>query len=85
MKMRKEYDLHGRRPNPYARRIGAAGRAAVLERFLRSEHFVRLDDDLAAVFADEAQVNATLRLALQMREIAGKPARAMTKPAKKSE
>jgi hypothetical protein len=85
MRMRKEYELHGGRPNPYARRIGAAGQAAVLERFLRSEHFVRLDDDLAAAFADEAQVNATLRLALQMREIAAKPARARPKPpAKKS-
>ena len=83
--MRKEYELHGGRANPYARRMGAAGRAAVLERFLRSEHFVRLDADLAEAFTDDAAVNATLRLALQMRDLAGKPKRAKARPpAKKS-
>jgi hypothetical protein len=78
--MRKEYELRGGRANPYARRMGAAGRAAVLERFLRSEHFVRLDDDLAHAFTDDASVNATLRLALQMREVATAPRRARAKP-----
>jgi hypothetical protein len=83
--MRKEYDLHGGRASPYAKRMGAAGRAAVLERFLRSEHFVRLDDDLVEAFVDDAAVNATLRLALQMRTVAGKPKRAKGKAlAKKS-
>ena len=71
--MRREYELRGGRPNPYAKRMGAAGRSVVLERFLRSEHFVRLDDDLAAAFADDAQVNATLRLALRMKEITAGP------------
>jgi hypothetical protein len=84
--MRKEYDLHGGRPNPYAKRIGAQGRSVVIERFLRSEHFVRLDADLAQEFTDDAQVNATLRLALQMKEVAGGPKRARPKrsPSKKS-
>ena len=84
--MRKEYDLQGGRPSPYAKRVGAAGRSAILERFLRSEHFVRLDADLAEAFTDDAQVNATLRLALQMKEIAGGPKRARPKrsPTKKS-
>lgn len=84
--MRKEYELRGGRPNPYAKRLGAAGRSIVLERFLRSEHFVRLDADLAEAFTDDAQVNATLRLALQMKEIAGGPKRVRPKraPTKKS-
>jgi hypothetical protein len=84
--MRKECDLHEGRPNPYAKRIGAAGRSVILERFLRSERFVRLDADLAEAFTDDAQVNATLRLALQMKEIAGAPKRTRPKrsPTKKS-
>jgi hypothetical protein len=71
--MRKEYDLKGGKPNPYAKRLGAAGRAAVLERFLRSEHFVRIDDDLVETFGDEQTVNATLRLALRMKGVLAKP------------
>ncbi len=84
--MRREYDLQGGRPNPYARRLGAGGRSVLLERFLRSEHFVRLDPDLAEAFADDAQINATLRLALQMNEVTGGPKRARPKrsSAKKS-
>jgi hypothetical protein len=84
--MRKEYDLHGGRPSPYAKRVGAAGRSAILERFLRSEHFVRLDTDLAEAFTDDALVNATLRLALQMKQIAGgaKRVRPKRSPTKKS-
>lgn len=84
--MRKEYDLKGGRPNPYAKRLGAAGRSVLLEQFLRSEHFVRLDADLAEAFEDDAQVNATLRLALQMKAVTGGPKRARPKrsTAKKS-
>lgn len=84
--MRREYELQEGRPNPYAKRLGAAGRSVLLERFLRSEHFVRLDPDLAEAFADDAQINATLRLALQMKEVAGGPQRARPKrpSAKKS-
>jgi hypothetical protein len=78
--MRKEYDLRGGRPNPYAKRLGATGRAAVLERFLRSEHFVRVDDDLAAAFPDDETVNETLRLALKMRGVLAKPKRAAARP-----
>ncbi len=79
--MRKEYELTGGRPNPYVQRMGSSGRAAVLERFLRSEHFVRLDDDLAEAFKDDAAVNATLRLALQMRDFTAKPKRVKAKKA----
>jgi hypothetical protein len=78
--MRKEYDLHEGRPNPYAKRLGAAGRSAVLERFLRSEHYVRVDDDLAASFPDDATVNETLRLALRMNGVLAKPKRTPPKP-----
>jgi hypothetical protein len=74
--MRKEYDLQGGRPNPYARRFGTAARAAILEQFLRSEHFVRVDADLAAAFPDDETVNETLRLALKMKGVLAKPKRA---------
>jgi hypothetical protein len=68
--MRKEYELVGGRSNPYARRIGKAGRAIVLDRFLRSQHYVRLDDDVAEAFPDEAVVNETLRLVLKAKTLA---------------
>jgi hypothetical protein len=68
--MRKEYDLAGGRPNPYARRIGRAGRSILLDRFLRSEHYVRLDDDVAEAFPTEAVVNETLRLVLRAKALA---------------
>jgi hypothetical protein len=83
--MRKEYALTGGRPNPYAKRIGAEGRTAILERFLRSEHFVRVDDDLVAAFPDDETVNETLRLALNLNALLAKPKRAPKKSrAKKS-
>ncbi|MDP9002794.1 MAG: hypothetical protein M3O46_22115 [Myxococcota bacterium] len=78
--MRKEYELKGGGPNPYAKRLGPAGRAAVLERFLRSQHFVRVDDDLAADFPDDKTVNETLRLALKLQGVLAKPKRQQTKP-----
>ena len=71
--MRKEYELKQGRPNPYAKRLGSAGRSAVLERFVRSEHFVRVDDDLAAAFPDEKTVNETLRLALKLQGLLARP------------
>ncbi|MCL2777629.1 MAG: hypothetical protein FWD73_06460 [Polyangiaceae bacterium] len=77
--MRKEYELKGGRPNPYAKRIGAEGHAAVLERFLRSEHFVKVDDDLIAAFPDDETVNETLRLALKLKGVLAKPKRSTTK------
>lgn len=67
--MRREYELRGGRANPYAQRLGAAGTAEVLERFLRSEHFVRIDEDLLAAIGGESAVNETLRLALKMKEV----------------
>jgi hypothetical protein len=64
--MRKEYVLRGGKPNPYFERLGAKGRNALLERYLRSEHFVKIDDDIAASFPGDAPVNETLRLALRL-------------------
>jgi hypothetical protein len=86
--MRDEYDLSGGgKPNPYAKRIGARGRRALLERFLRSENLVRLDEDVAEAFADEASVNEALRLVVQLRRVGTLPkprrARASKRPARR--
>jgi hypothetical protein len=67
--MRKEYALAGGKPNPYAKRAGESGRSVVLERFLRSQHFVRLDDDIAEAFEDDAAVNEALRLVLRAKAL----------------
>lgn len=87
--MRSEYDvksLKGSRPNPYAKRLGAAGREALLARFYEAEHLVRLDDDIAEAFPDEAIVNETLRLALRMKGVLAKAkgSRPKSRRAKKS-
>ena len=76
--MRKHYDLRGPgRANPYAERLGARGRASLLARFLRAERLVRLDDDVAAEFQDEASVNEALRLVARLRKVgAGRPRKA---------
>jgi hypothetical protein len=77
--MREEYYLSGGgRPNPYAKRIGARGRKVLLERFLHSENLVRLDEDVAQAFTDEASVNEALRLVMQLRAVgsSSKPRRA---------
>ena len=71
--MRKEYELRGGRPNPYVRRLGPGGAATLLEHFVRSEHFVRIDEDLLAAFGDETAVNEALRLALRMKELLSGP------------
>ena len=68
--MKKEYSLGTGRPNPYAKRIGTAGRAVLLERFLKAEHFVRLDADVAEAFEDDAAVNEALRLVLRAKALA---------------
>lgn len=73
--MRKEYELGAGRRNPYAKQIGAAGRSAILERFLETEHYVRLDDDVAEVFADSAAVNEALRLVLRAKALPTRTAR----------
>ena len=67
--MRKEYKLGKGRPNPYAKRIGTAARTALLERFLRAEHFVRLDEDVAEAFGDDQSVNEALRLVLRAKTL----------------
>jgi hypothetical protein len=67
--MRKDYKLSGGKPNPYVKRMGEGGRSVVLERFLRSEHFVRLDDDVAEAFEDDAAVNEALRLVLRAKAL----------------
>ena len=76
--MRKDYDLQGGRPNPYARRLGATGRKKLVERFLESEHLVRLDDEVAKAFPSNQAVNEALRLVLQLRELAPRPPRKTT-------
>jgi hypothetical protein len=73
--MRNEYHLEGGRPNPYARRLGAAGRNALIERFLKSEHLVRLDEEVAEAFPSGEAVNEALRLVLQLRNLAPRPLR----------
>jgi hypothetical protein len=67
--MRKEYALAGGKPNPYAKRIGEEGRSVLLERFLRSQHFVRLDEDVAEAFQNDAAVNEALRLILRAKAL----------------
>lgn len=71
--MRKDYDLEGGRPNPYAKRLGEARRRELFARFLASEHLVRLDADVAAEFTSERAVNDALRLVLKLREVAPRP------------
>jgi hypothetical protein len=71
--MRAEYELKEGRPNPYAKRLGVAGRKALRERFLESEHLVRLDDDIAEAFPTPEAVNEALRLVLRIRDTAPKP------------
>ena len=69
--MRKEYDLRqGGTKNPYAARIGSPGRAVLLDRFLRTQNYVRLDEDVADAFPDEAAVNEALRLVLRAKALA---------------
>ena len=72
--MRKEYLLEGRgRPNPYARRLGVGGRKKLIDRFLASEHLVRLDEEIAKAFPSDEAVNQALRLVLKLREVTPRP------------
>lgn len=68
--MRKEYELTGGRPNPYARRLGAEGRRVIAERYFESEHVVQLDDDVATAFGSGEAVNEALRLVLRLGALA---------------
>ena len=76
--MRKEYDLAGGRPNPYAKRLGTSGRKKLIDRFLESERLVRLDDEVAKAFPSQEAVNEALRLVLKLRDIAPRPPRKTT-------
>ena len=71
--MRREYDLKAGRRNPYAARLGADGRKAIIERYLRAENLVRLDADVAASFPSAETVNEALRLVLRLRELTPRP------------
>ncbi len=71
--MRKQYSLGTGRPNPYAKRIGKAGRTVLLERFLRAEHYVRLDDDVAEAFRGDEIVNEALRLVMKAKTLSAAP------------
>lgn len=74
--MRKEYKLGAGRPNPYAKQLAEEGRSVLLARFMKAEHFVRLDDDVAEAFEDDAAVNEALRLVLRAKAlVTRKPAR----------
>jgi len=68
--MRREYELTGGRPNPYARRLGAGGRKAIAERYFNADHVVQLDDDVAGAFASGEAVNEALRLVVRLRALA---------------
>jgi len=59
--MRAHYELSGGRRNPYARRIGAKGRRAMMAAFEQATHARILDDDVAEVFPDSKTVNDALR------------------------
>jgi hypothetical protein len=52
------------------KRLGAAGRAVLMQRLLWEEHLVRLDDDVADAFEDEVAVNQALRLVLRAKALA---------------
>lgn len=69
--------------NPYAKRLGEAGRNALVAQFLASERLVRLDEEVAAEFTSERAVNDALRLVLKLRDVAPRPPkRATTRSAK---
>jgi hypothetical protein len=70
--MRKHYDLSGGgKPNPYVNRISAEGREVLIKQFLGEAHLVRLADDVAAVFPDEASVNQALRIVMEIQALVG--------------
>jgi hypothetical protein len=71
--MRREYDLHGGKRNPYAKRLGEKGRRVLVDRYLKAEGLVRLDDDVAEAFDSEESVNEALRLVLRLRELTPRP------------
>jgi len=70
--MRKEYQLKNGRPNPYVARIGAKGRAELIEWWAKARTNVRvLPDDVAREFPDTKSTVDALRLVIKLR--AGRP------------
>jgi hypothetical protein len=68
--MRDEYDLRSGRPNPYAARFGASGRAELLRWWSRVSAGVRvLPDDVAREFPDDDSTVRVLRLVIQLRAV----------------
>lgn len=80
MPMRKEYDFRDSRPNPYAARLGEKGREELNRRFLESEGFVRLDDEVAEAFPSAESVNEALRLVIRLRAVGLRKATSKAKP-----
>jgi hypothetical protein len=64
--MRAHYDLKAGRKNPYAARVGAKGRRAMMSAFEGATRARILDDDLAELFPDSKAVNDALRVLAQI-------------------
>lgn len=68
--MRSEYHLKNGRANPYAARMGAKGRAELLEWWSRATTNVRLlPDDVARAFPDTETTVEALRLVIKLRNL----------------
>ena len=80
--MRAHYDLRGGRSSPYAKRLGAKARGALVEQYLEAEGLVRLDDDVAAVFGSAEAVNEALRIVLRLQELTPRSPKKATPTAK---
>lgn len=73
--MREEYVLKHGRPNPYAARIGARGREALLQWWASTTANVRvLPDDVAREFPDTESTVEALRLVVKLRAVRPKGA-----------
>ena len=73
--MREEYELKHGRPNPYAARIGARGRAELLRWWAGTTANVRvLPDDVAREFPDTESTVEALRLVVKLRAVRPKGA-----------
>jgi hypothetical protein len=82
--MRAHYDLRGGRSNEYAKRLGAKGHEALLDRYVEAAGLVRLDDDVAAAFDSADAVNEALRMVLRLRELTPRPAKKTAKPRRRA-
>jgi hypothetical protein len=71
--MREEYELKRGRPNPYAVRFGAKGRAELLRWWSSATGNVRvLPDDIAREFPDTESTVEALRLVVKLRAVTPK-------------